>query len=226
MSTPMDNLVSALESKVRQFIRRRVRDSDIADDLTQDVFLKVQANLRSKPSDERLSVWVFAIARNTVTDHYRREAIRRHEPITDQEISASDTTTESDVAVKELSHCAAHMIGQMPRPYQDALRLSDLDGASQREVARRQSISLSGVKSRVQRARQQLRQMVLDCCTVARDARGSVMDYQTTQRSARYCESKDSKAPEAAERNSLRPSGASSVSTCESPRPSRTEQDL
>jgi RNA polymerase sigma-70 factor (ECF subfamily) len=48
-------------------------------------------------------------------------------------------------------------------------------------------ISLSGAKSRVQRARQQLRDMILDCCRVERDVRGNVMDYETTTRSSRYC---------------------------------------
>jgi RNA polymerase sigma-70 factor (ECF subfamily) len=73
------------------------------------------------------------------------------------------------------------------------MKLADIEALSQQEVADRTGISLSGAKSRVQRARQQLREMILDCCKVERDARGNVVDCETTERSSRYCGDEDGK---------------------------------
>jgi RNA polymerase sigma-70 factor (ECF subfamily) len=75
------------------------------------------------------------------------------------------------------------------------MKLVDFGGLSQQELADRVGISLSGAKSRVQRARQMLREMVLDCCRVERDGRGNVTDYETTERSARYCGLNDEGRP-------------------------------
>jgi RNA polymerase sigma-70 factor (ECF subfamily) len=79
------------------------------------------------------------------------------------------------------------MVEQLPEPYRTALKLADLEGLSQQDIADREGISLSGAKSRVQRARRQLGDMIRDCCRVERDARGNVIDYETTGRSVRYC---------------------------------------
>ena len=86
------------------------------------------------------------------------------------------------------------MIEQLPEPYREAMRLADLEGISQQEVAARAGISLSGAKSRVQRARQQLREMIEDCCKIKKDGRGTPIDYQRTDRSSRYCGDDDGKA--------------------------------
>jgi RNA polymerase sigma-70 factor (ECF subfamily) len=67
------------------------------------------------------------------------------------------------------------------------MRLADFEGLSQQELADRAGISLSGAKSRVQRARQQLRDMLLDCCKIERDSRGGVVEVETTERTSRYC---------------------------------------
>ena len=79
------------------------------------------------------------------------------------------------------------MVERLPEPYREAMKLADFEGLSQQEVADRTGVSLSGAKSRVQRARRQLREMILDCCHVERDVRGNVVDYETTERTPRYC---------------------------------------
>ena len=97
------------------------------------------------------------------------------------------SATEQQDAIRDLTPCLTRMVGLLPDPYREAMQLADFDGLTQQEVADRMRISLSGAKSRVQRARQQLREMLLDCCKVERDARGNVFDYQTTDKSRLYC---------------------------------------
>ena len=62
--------------------------------------------------------------------------------------------------------------------YSEALLLTDYEGLSQRELATRLGLSFSSAKSRVQRAREMLRQLLLDCCHFEFDRLGRVVDYQ------------------------------------------------
>ena len=181
MNTPTQRDIWAeLAEPLRRYVGRRVNDPHAADDVTQDVMLKVQARLASMPPGERVAAWVFGIARNAVVDHYRAQRARHHADVEDVGAAvadAEDDEREQRAVVGELAGCLRGMVDRLPGPYRDALTLADLEGVSQQEVAARLGISLSGAKSRVQRARQQLRGMLLACCTVERDARGQVIDY-------------------------------------------------
>jgi len=185
LSTP--TAWSALHAAVRAFIGRRVRDGHAADDIAQDVMLKVQSRLASQPpADEKLDAWVFRVARNAVIDHYR--ARRREAGPVDGEISAPD---DEQTPAAELSQCVRQIIARLPAEYAEALTLTDLEGLTQQELADRIGLSLSAAKSRVQRAREKLQSMLLDCCDVERDRSGGIIDYQTTPRTPKYCEKPD-----------------------------------
>jgi RNA polymerase sigma-70 factor (ECF subfamily) len=82
------------------------------------------------------------------------------------------------------------MIHSLPGPYREAILLTELEGLSQVELARRLNISVSGAKSRVQRGRQQLKEMLLDCCEFETDRRGRV--YGCTPRGEPCAECDDS----------------------------------
>jgi RNA polymerase sigma-70 factor, ECF subfamily len=79
------------------------------------------------------------------------------------------------------------MIDRLPARYRTPLRLSELEGLPQQQVARRLGLSLSGVKSRVQRGRRQLKLMLLDCCHIEFDRAGSPMDYHQKAGNCRGC---------------------------------------
>ena len=178
-----------LPARVRGFVGRRVNEPNAADDITQDVLLKVHQRLAELPSDEKLPAWVFAVARNALTDHFRARAVREHADVAELPPAVTDRSEEEDQrdAVSGLATCLKRMVEHLPEPYREAMRLADIEGLPQQEIADRAGISLSGAKSRVQRARQQLREMILDCCKVEQDGRGNVIAYETTERSGRYC---------------------------------------
>ena len=184
-----------LGTRLRRFVGSRVNDPHVADDITQDVMLKVQTQLDALPPEDKLPAWVFAVARNAVIDHYRARAVRDHADIDDVEPVADDSGVEQQAALRELTPCLLRMVEQLPEPYREALKLADFEGLGQQEVADRAGISLSGAKSRVQRARQMLREMVEDCCRIERDGRGNAFDFETTERSSRYCGSNDEGRP-------------------------------
>jgi RNA polymerase sigma-70 factor (ECF subfamily) len=183
----LQDIWTELGARVRGFVGRRLNDQHAADDITQEVMLKVQSQLDTLPPEDKLPAWVLAVARNAVIDYYRARAVRNHADIANGDPAEDASEDEQQAAVRNLTSCLMRMIEQLPEPYREAMKLSDIEGLSQREVADRSGVSLSGAKSRVQRARQRLREMLLDCCRVERDGRGNVMDYETTERSSRYC---------------------------------------
>jgi RNA polymerase sigma-70 factor (ECF subfamily) len=150
-----------------------------ADDLLQEVFLRVVKHLGSLRTTDRPEAWLFQIARNALRDSLR--ARQRRDGRTDAlEIDLPDETDTAAVrqSEAELAPCLTPMIDRLPEPYRTAIELTSLGGLTQAEAAKHAGISVSGMKSRVQRGREQLRQMLVRCCEIAIDARGGVSDFR------------------------------------------------
>ena len=183
-----------LHGNLRAFIARRVQNQADVDDLVQRVLLQIVTGLQSLRDVERLHAWVYRTARNVIIDYYRATGSRREHAAGDAiDIEADDpapleAADDSDgVALRELAACLAPMLNQLPPAYQEAIRIVDLEGATQQEAARRVGVSLSGMKSRVQRGRQQLRAVVEACCRIDLDQRGGISAYTPRQPDACGC---------------------------------------
>jgi RNA polymerase sigma-70 factor (ECF subfamily) len=155
------------------FVLRRVGDPADAEDIVQDVLVRALAHRDSLRDHGKLRSWLFSITRNAIVDHYR--ARRPTEPLPPD--LRVDTDEPDRAAVRELSQCLVSMADSLPAPYREALVLSELEGLRQREIAERLGLSLSGAKSRVQRARRLLATNLLECCRVELDAAGRIQDY-------------------------------------------------
>jgi RNA polymerase sigma-70 factor (ECF subfamily) len=166
-----------LEVKLRPFVARRVRSEVDTDDIVQDVFLRMQRGLPELRDDERFGPWVYQVARSAIVDHYRVTA--KHRVVDADGAEEQPLEIDDDDAVEpELASCVAPFIAVLPSPYREALTLVELEGLTQKQAAEMLGISLSGMKSRVQRGRVLLRRAFEDCCTIALDARGRVMSYE------------------------------------------------
>jgi RNA polymerase sigma-70 factor (ECF subfamily) len=119
-----------------------------------------------------LQAWIYQITRNTIIDYYRRQKITVELPETLEE--TADEAETSDLAVC----CLKPMINSLPEKYRQALLLTEFEGLSQKAMAESLGISFSGAKSRVQRARQQIKEKLLGCCHFEFDRLGHVVDYQ------------------------------------------------
>lgn len=168
-----EELFKSLNSRLKQFILQRVADQSAADDILQNVFLKIHSHVGTLRDETKLESWIFQITRNAIADHYRtrfssHETTEKKEPA---EMPAEENLMEKfAVGVRE-------MIGQLPDHYREALLLTEFEGISQQELADRLGISLSGAKSRVQRARQLLKDLLMQCCHIEFDRYGTVLDY-------------------------------------------------
>lgn len=168
----------AFAPPLRAFLAKRVPPGVEADDLLQDVFLRVVRHLPTLRSTDRPEAWLFQIARNALRDtlRARRRRDARTDPLQIDLPSGADTAALRD-AEAELAPCLTGMIARLDEPYRTAIELTSLQGLTQAEAAKQAGISLSGMKSRVQRGRDQLRRMLVDCCEIALDVRGGVADF-------------------------------------------------
>jgi RNA polymerase sigma-70 factor, ECF subfamily len=174
--------------RLRVFIARRVGSEADADDVLQEVFLRIHRYRGTIERDDRLVPWLFQVTRNAITDFYRAPERRRELPAGvagDLEFDGSNAFAAPDEpdgptsqTWMELAVCLRPMIDQLPSDYRDAVALVDLGGVPQREAAERAGLSVSGMKSRVQRGRQALKGILDDCCRLELDAGGRVTDYQ------------------------------------------------
>jgi RNA polymerase sigma-70 factor (ECF subfamily) len=174
MTIASEQLWETFSVPLQQFIRRRVSDPHSAEDILQDVFLKIHTRIDTLHQQDRVAAWIYQIARNAIADYYR--AAR---PTTDlpEILAASDDLVDDDV-VRELLPCVAAMVDALPDTYREALRLTEYAGLSQKQLSERLGISFSGAKSRVQRARAKIKQQLLDCCHFQLDHAGRIIDYQ------------------------------------------------
>ena len=170
MNATVEHIWHAFAEKLGQFIRSRVSDRAAAEDILQDVFVKIQNRLGQLQDPAKLQGWIYLIARNAIIDHYRT----RKETVEVPDNLPAEPDGD-DGEVEELKAAFRRMIYSLPDPYREAVVLSELDGLTQVELARRLGISLSAAKSRVQRGRRQLKDMLHECCAFEFDRRGQVI---------------------------------------------------
>ncbi len=189
-----------LERKLRPFVARRLSSPADVDDVVQEVFLRLHRGLGQLRDDQRFGPWVYQIARNAIVDHQRklsRHAVATPRVATDdggaevlwggeilelQPFDSSPTglTGEEHAAdvVALVADWAARFVQLLPAHHREALTLTELQGMSQKDAAEMLGVSVTALKSRVQRGRQKLKEALEGCCRIAVDARGRVIGYE------------------------------------------------
>ena len=172
---------TAFETRLRRYVGNRV-DSRWVDDVVGDILLKLVRNRDAVSKANNPLAFVLRAASNAIADHYRRKsAEQRKLADLENEISNPEISNSSpdDEITAELAQCVQPFIESLPDKYRNALLLTEINGLSQSEAARQLGISISGMKSRVQRGRIKMKEALLDCCTIELDRRGGIMDYET-----------------------------------------------
>lgn len=174
-----DQIWREILPQLRTFVRRRISDNTRADDLVAEILLRVHQNIGSLDDRERLPNWVFRVARNAIIDEYRRAARSREQltgtPGEDSGVAYPDED-QSEV-LQELAACLRPLLEALPAEQRAAVQMIEFDGLSQADAAQLAGVSLSGMKSRVQRGRRRLAEALGQCCALTLDGRGMPMDY-------------------------------------------------
>jgi RNA polymerase sigma-70 factor, ECF subfamily len=169
-----EQLYNKLGIRLKYFIRQRVPDSMIAEDILHDVFIKIHNNINSLKNPVKMESWVFKVTRNAIIDHYRKNKI--HVEIDDDSVPLKEEEENSDDH-KKASEGLTEMVEELPVIYRDAILLTEYQGLTQKQLSEKMNISLTAAKSRVQRAKKMLRKILLQCCHFEYDKYGTVIDY-------------------------------------------------
>lgn len=152
------------------------------DDLLQDILIKTHDKLHQVRSEESVKSWLFQLANHTIIDFYRKNG--REQELAEEDLWFSEP--ESDVK-QELSHCVDPFVKALSHDSADLLMAIDLNGESQKAYAESLGISYSTLKSRVQKARGELKGVFEDCCHMTLDTQGNLMDYDRKPDSCHKC---------------------------------------
>lgn len=177
-----DDAWTTFEARLRRYVRRRLDPASV-DDAVGDILLRLAKNQSELGAARNPLAWAMRVAANVVTDHHRRRAAeRRALSAVELEEDVQPLPEGSDTVASEFARCLIPFIHELPERYRDALLLVEIEGLTQAEAAARMGMSVSGMKSRVQRGRVKLKTALLRCCAVELDSRGGLIDYRRRSR--------------------------------------------
>lgn len=164
--------IESLYARIRAFVIRRVGSKADADEITQDIFLKMHESLPRLKDRDKLAPWLYRIARNRIIDHYRA---RKTEVLPGE--TADKTENGDSEARMEIQACLLHFLESLEAADRDILTRIEFEGRTQQQAAEELGITLAAAKSRHQRAKKRLRQALDSCCAYVFDRRGRVIEH-------------------------------------------------
>ncbi|WP_306644141.1 RNA polymerase sigma factor SigZ [Sanyastnella coralliicola] len=156
---------------IEAFIRTKVHQDEV-EDLLQDVFMKIHQKVHTVREHDRIESWVFQITRNAIIDHYRTK--RQNTSLT---VDIPERMEEESSV--DFSPCIQPLLTQLSTEDQKLISRVNLEGGSQKAIAEELGIGYSALKSRVQRARQRLKDVFVECCEIESDVYGHIVSAKT-----------------------------------------------
>ncbi len=167
------DIYETYRTRIVRYLTRLVGEAE-AEDLTQEVFVKVSHGLQGFRGESQLLTWIYRIATNTALDRLRSPSLLTIEA--EQEVEAGSLltgqrslTVEQQAIRNEMSSCVRQVIDRLPETYRTAIVLGDIEGFKDGEVAEILGLSLPAAKITLHRARTRLRKALSDCCVFYRN---------------------------------------------------------
>lgn len=153
------------------FAHKRLRNPDDAEDAVQDVFVRAIRYRHSFGAARSQKAWLFQVMRSVISDHYRRKQVMPGEI----EIHAQQLSERPEDPRREMEGCVDFLAGRIPASQGAAVLAVDRRKISQKDVAQKNGLPPSTIKSRVQRGRARLKQLLLSCCFQENQITGRVI---------------------------------------------------
>ena len=174
------NIHSLYSSRIVRYLTRIVGEGE-AEDVAQEVFVKVHAALGGFRGESSMSTWIYRIATNAGMDHIRSRASRQGLNVElghdiDELEALPDATPPADTFLirKDMNECIQGIVKSLPDNYRTVLVLSDLEGLTNAEIGEVLGLSLDTVKIRLHRARARLKKELESQCSIYRDGRNEL----------------------------------------------------
>lgn len=159
------------------YVRSKIRSKEDAEDILQNVFIKISANADTLSEKEKLQSWLFTVTKNAVVDYYRVKANKRNIQL--DEVFAEQIQDEETIdSTKGLDQCIGTMINLLPEEYKSIVEDAEIHGIKQKDLAVKYNMAYPSMRSRVQRGRERLKQLFHNCCHIQTDSRGNVLQIQ------------------------------------------------
>ena len=188
MALNFENVYNEFHTRILRYVTRMTSPEE-AEDITQEVFFKVDRALGGFKGESSLSTWIYRIATNTALDKLRSPSRKTLNPLTLSELEAMDknvwtdervTDSEGEFARNEMNQCIREHIEKLPPDYRSVLLLSELEGLKNREISDILGISLETAKIRLHRGRARLKIELEKGCDLYQDKeRGLSCDRKT-----------------------------------------------
>jgi RNA polymerase sigma-70 factor (ECF subfamily) len=166
-------LIRRYERPVFSLILRMVRDRQLAEDLSQETFIKALNAIGSYRPEFKFSSWIFKIANNAAIDHLRRREVdtlsldgapnatsREDIEATALQVGDKGETPLAELEARELGTAIERAIGQLRPEYRSCILLRHIEGLAYEEIAQLLDLPLGTVKTYIHRARHELRGML------------------------------------------------------------------
>lgn len=183
METAVDfeNIHRAFRTKIHRYLTRLVGPAE-AEDLTQEVFVKVCQGLNTFKGQSQLSTWIYRIATNLAIDKMRTPSFKQSvqsTPLNEQVeiegkviwIGEAALSAHQEVERQEMNSCIRGFVENLPESYRTVLVLSELEDMKNSDIAEILDITLATVKIRLHRAKEALKKELQAHCEFSRDER-------------------------------------------------------
>ena len=159
------------------YVKSKIASKEDAEDILQNVFVKISTNINNLAAEEKLKNWVFTITRNAIIDYYRINASKRKTSV-DNGIDENISELQDDDPTKGLDQCMNTMINLLPDEYREIILDAEIKGIRQKDLVNKYGLAYPSVRSRVQRGRERLKQLFYNCCHIETDKHGNVLEAQ------------------------------------------------
>jgi RNA polymerase sigma-70 factor, ECF subfamily len=164
-------------SELLNYIKSKIRSHEDAEDILQNVFIKISSNLDKLTEDVKLKNWIFTITRNAIIDYYRVKASKRKLGV-NEDMTDDIPEHEDPDSTRGLDQCMSSMIGLLPDEYREIIVESEIKGIKQKDLAEKYGIAYPSMRSRVQRGRERLKELFHNCCHIETDKIGNIIEAQ------------------------------------------------
>jgi RNA polymerase sigma-70 factor (ECF subfamily) len=172
-SMEFQDIYNQHNKEIRKYVRHMVKNEWVADDIVQETFSRVMTHLSTVKDVTRLSSWIFRIAHNLCQDYFRSlkyTGSNEHQDLEEFELLPYIPVIK-ELEQKQMGACIQQQIDLLPVNLKTVLILRDVMEFNDKETAQILDISLENTKTRIHRARKQLKGILQDKCSFEKDER-------------------------------------------------------
>jgi RNA polymerase sigma-70 factor, ECF subfamily len=158
------------------FIRKRIKNKEDAEDILQDVYIKLHKNINNLNDEKKIVSWIYQITRNTINDCYKK--CYRLKKVEFEEYHIELTHEEEENLNDEILISMKKIIEELPKDSKELIKLYEFEDMSHKEISKKLEIKENTSKSRLKRAKEKLKNQLDECCVFQIDKFGNVLDYR------------------------------------------------